>query len=1297
MSDPNQWATVSNVCYFIRGGYYGTALWYCEDSLRNGRDEEINLLRGCIFVLLDKTAEGMRQLENLCIGSYSLGALLALKFAHQKAKNPDKESLKEIDEKIAKEKKKASSENNYGAGMVLYFLGIPAKAKPYADKAIESSSNMPKYICLLGWIERSLGRELKESEQYFEQAKKGGYLDAYIGVAMIYSDRHLPQEMAITAQEAFRENGTFIPAVLELARALTISGQWDQISSQLNNALIIQPECVPAHLYLAIWAVCIKGNQSDIEACLGDLAQAVDAIEPGNHHLAYTLADIFIRCAVKIPSIAKFCKVLLEKALSLKRSPEYLALAIRVLIQSEDIKGAMAIAKELVMLESDDPRAVMGIGLCYLASGKADDAANQYAFIKEAHHNMRENPLFMFLGALVAKYKDNSFDHFFANIKNVVDTHIASVPSNASGEKLIKALDPAFMVDIVVQLLDYAPPVPSKSPDNILREAERILSAVHAHCPGITEVTFLLARVKWLGGDSDAAEKLVENCLDRNETLADAYLLKAQIKVEKGRVEEAELCLDTGLSFNFAVRDSSLYHLIKAKVMKKKHEEEKAVDMLKAALRLPNTASKTGNNFLAREKSEDMNKISIHLELVDSLQTLKKTDEAEQMMKEAQKQWEGQPEAEQLLLIHAQILVAKNDPDGAIHILSKVQPHQSNYQAVRSKMAQIYLEEKKDRRMFTICFKELLESDPSPATYALLGDAYMKVQDPNKAIDVYEKALKANPKDHALAQKIGEAYVQCHLYSKAVNYYEAAVKSGKDSQMRLKLANLLFELGNTEKCERVLKEPIERDPNPTDSATMTAHVSYWNLLSKLHFEKGNWHEATEDLGRARSIQLRILSKGDGNTLQMRREAARICCKLAELYTNRRDLPKAVELYKEAVQLNETDVKTILALAQLYLMMGKLHLCNQQCQIALNIDKNNDEATLMMADLLYMKNEGEQAVVHFSQLLDRYPTHYHALARTIELSWRSGDVDMAEKQLDAALEFNPRCTIDAGYNYCKGLHEWYCGEPNNALQAFNRARRDLEWGERAIYNMIEICLNPENEVIGGEVLEQSEENREIGCQTAEKFLKELRYKPGLDQRYNLMENYILMASRNKASMQQAVNNLLEIVGPEGETVRSVGAVLGVARGYMLMKQTPKAKQVLKRVLGHPWTLDDADFLEKCWLLLADLYISQNKSDQATAVLRTVLQRNASSIRAFEFMGYLKEKEQKWLDAASNYEDAWRLCRHRNPIIGYKLAYNLMKCKKLFDCIEICHQVLEHFPTYPKIKREIMDKARMMIRT
>ncbi|VDM72296.1 unnamed protein product [Strongylus vulgaris] len=151
--------------------------------------------------------------------------------------------------------------------------------------------------------------------------------------------------------------------------------------------------------------------------------------------------------------------------------------------------------------------------------------------------------------------------------------------------------------------------------------------------------------------------------------------------------------------------------------------------------------------------------------------------EAERVMEEAVSQWKGKPEEEQLLLMNAQVHIRKGDIDGALAMLGTVQPGQPNYHSARMKMAEIYLEEKQDKTMFTMCYKsmkntfhlrELLKSTPTSATYALLGDAYMSVQEPEKAIEAYEMALKMSNKDMGLTEKIGEAYVLCHLYSKVL-------------------------------------------------------------------------------------------------------------------------------------------------------------------------------------------------------------------------------------------------------------------------------------------------------------------------------------------------------------------------------------------------------------------------------------------------------------------------------------------------------------------------------------------------
>ena len=49
-----------------------------------------------------------------------------------------------------------------------------------------------------------------------------------------------------------------------------------------------------------------------------------------------------------------------------------------------------------------------------------------------------------------------------------------------------------------------------------------------------------------------------------------------------------------------------------------------------------------------------------------------------------------------------------------------------------------------------------------------------------------------------------------------------------------------------------------------------------------------------------------------------------------------------------------------------------------------------------------------------------------------------------------------------------------------------------------------------------------------------------------------------------------------------------------------------------------------------------------------------------------------------------------------LLGYKLAFNYLKAKRFVDAVDVCHKVLEKYPQYPKIKRDILDKARQSLR-
>ena len=62
-------------------------------------------------------------------------------------------------------------------------------------------------------------------------------------------------------------------------------------------------------------------------------------------------------------------------------------------------------------------------------------------------------------------------------------------------------------------------------------------------------------------------------------------------------------------------------------------------------------------------------------------------------------------------------------------------------------------------------------------------------------------------------------------------------------------------------------------------------------------------------------------------------------------------------------------------------------------------------------------------------------------------------------------------LDGTLAFCR-----YTGNPTEALKLFNKARKDSDWGHLAVYNMIEICLNPDSDTIGGEVFDTVEGGR-----------------------------------------------------------------------------------------------------------------------------------------------------------------------------------------------------------------------------
>lgn len=96
------------------------------------------------------------------------------------------------------------------------------------------------------------------------------------------------------------------------------------------------------------------------------------------------------------------------------------------------------------------------------------------------------------------------------------------------------------------------------------------------------------------------------------------------------------------------------------------------------------------------------------------------------------------------------LALTRGDADGALAMLKEVTAEQPIYVKARQKIAEIYLHHKKDKRQFAVCYKlasrkpvlllytdslfrfrELVDKNPTPQAFVLLGDAYMSIQEVN--------------------------------------------------------------------------------------------------------------------------------------------------------------------------------------------------------------------------------------------------------------------------------------------------------------------------------------------------------------------------------------------------------------------------------------------------------------------------------------------------------------------------------------------------------------------------------------
>ncbi|CAF3341023.1 unnamed protein product [Rotaria sp. Silwood1] len=1125
---------LSKIFYYFRERYYNQAYVTAHEGLKRFVNDGILQFYSALAQLMDvRLHESMRELEQLRNKpELTVATLLALIHAHKQHKTPDREAISEYEVKVKELRKQVDDTALFYAAHTLYIIGKADKATEYIERATKQNPTNVFAITLKGWI--LIANDIaKESKQYFDAALKleNNFPDAAFGYAKYREIRSNFSQALEYVNRILATKSDYLPAVLENMKLQLCMQDWEQCEDVAQRAFRIDSNCVEAHKYHYLYLLCKEGNYSDAQQAFSRLLQAIDISEPKGAWQYYEISQVVARVCGRNPQILQQSELLLQRALEIdSANPDYLIEGGYQALMANKMNEAIKFYKSAAKTQGENMAAVYGIIHCQILEGKYAEAKQQIEFQHEVQSGNAAE--LSHLRAILAKYENVlAPDQIVQLFDTAAEQHFKNLRGLPLGKKYLLCLNPDFILEIVREYLNNTTLKPIDSGQTLdpsLRKSSGILEQLTKAVPGLLEGLFLLAKVKYLSGDTNEAKNVLRRIIDQEATYSEAYILLAQVYTREGNTHLAYEALENGLSYNFDLKTHPMYHLIRARILKKEQKYEEACKLLQAALNLPGV--------------------------------------------------------------------------------------------------------KKQQQTETI-------KTPRTKTEQMISSVPISIQDRPNQNDQAQRILDQLLKEEVQNTNFQHAQQVTKAYEIFANMFEQS-----------------------------------KQFDETKKYLIRAKENQKKLLKRIQLEEGDIQKENQKL------------------------YCNICYRLATMYFDEHDYESAIKDLKEASAIDDRNLKIQMMLTKAYLNSEQYESCEQICTYMNKTFPNDNSVQIMTANLLLRKNEIEKAIQQYKDIIERNPNNFDPFVQMTKSLYRAGRLDEISDILEKTEQNNLRAHNDAAFNFAKGLLTYYLCKPNEAVFCFNKCRRDKQYGRQAIYAMVKIVLNPDNEIISSEDdwkrKLQGPRFDEVKASQATAFnLLQSMSEASNDIRYRVLENWCLGHTGEKHNLEQATENLSQILNDHKD---NVGALCAISECLIGLKNVQKARQYLKKTTKLVWNMDDADEIEQCWLMLAMTYIQATKYDEALELCKKVLSVNKCSTRALEILGMMNEQTGAHKDAADNYELAWKYSRKNQPSIGYKLAFNYLKSKRLTDAIDIAQFILQRYPDNTRVRKDILEKARLMLK-
>jgi tetratricopeptide repeat protein 21B len=975
----------------------------------------------------------------------------------------------------------------------------------------------------------------------------------------------------------------YVPALTEKALLLASLGEWEQSLDTTQRVLDINKDNLDALRILTVYAFTQEAIPDDAVQKLEDYDSVLNSLESTSSVLFAQAGSLFARICSRHPRVLQMCERQLDRASRLAPTDAHILCELGYIMNMQgQYKTASRHYHEASRVDGSSIEAIEGMMLSQILDGELADAESQVDLINVMLNSPEEaSAEYLFLQALVARKggTKSMSEHLdkLIECRRVFLSQNSDLSITIAKEPLLEyvTLNPDFTLVLAAEfLMHMETPVPlifapsatdsskprflssGRSPSTISNKSDsflggnkggvvkvgtspdvpqavllaiELLQGLLKRFPGQVSVYVELSRCLAAQEKFDDACKSLRQCLALQPDCSAALIALAKTECARFNTSAANHAMEQALSSNLKIRTSPQFKLVQAMVRAQQGRSDEAMIEVEALMQTDDfkvsvhdgleTFTRISMQAEALRLTLD-DRVSVFIARASLLNGAKRVKDANKTLSEAKILFSGTPQEVQILVASSQLAVERGDYDSAVRVLDKISEDSPTFTKAQLIKAEILLTNNRDKEGFTKCYLDLLDRDKTSAAYCMLGEAYLRILNPELAVDAFVQAYGLDPSNSQLRERIGKSLVATHEYHRAVNFYESALneanrqssgggrsKSSELVNLSHDLARLHMKLGHYESASRVLLQTLhetQRDIYEKRNDIVTLRL----MLEVQHASMPG--EVADTLRRAKELQKEVMNDvrlslntaGAASSELMDREKAllsALCVELGEYLAAENSLKAAEDQFTEAVSVYAQNLDAMMGLARIHRSRRNLEQCASQCKRIISFDPAHEGACILLSDMLIqLRADGNKGAFEedvsrpLKDLLQVHPNNYPALASLISLLRKQGELSLVKGFIEAAEKANRRAGSHAGLRFCKGLYARYTNDVGKAIHEFNFARKDSVWGERALVHMVELYLNPDQEGAWEDCNEEkADENTFAHIRIAEELLKELK--------------------------------------------------------------------------------------------------------------------------------------------------------------------------------------------------------------